>query len=329
MSFDAVQLNIVALEADFVGFFDVIEVWRSRQGADGPFEELTAATWRPARLPTTAGDPPSPAVTGANVNIVGKKLTFRFDEDSANELTITFTGTDPLTLAAVAGQIVTQGLGRLGSYVDAQGQLVVQTSEPGTGAVLRLLAGDGAAILNLPTEIVVFGKDGRIQLNVGTENYSFTDQSGSVSYYYKTRFRNTAADSTSDFSLAFLPVPATGLSSAAVACGQLDLVDISGKPLRNVEVRVHTEFNGILVESKLMTGGDVIKLSDESGHVEFVLARGQLVTVAVMGTDLVRTITVPTDPAVTVFNLLDPTIAGEDIFKVQIPNLIYAERRSL
>jgi hypothetical protein len=60
--------------------------------------------------------------------------------------------------------------------------------------------------------------------------------------------------------------------------------------------------------------------------VEFILPRGQKVTVAVAGTSLVRTITVPDRES---FNLFDPDIADDDVFKVQVPLLVMAERRSL
>ena len=106
-----VRLSIIVSEADWVGLFDQIQVFRSLDGPDGPFEELTATSWSPARLPKTAGDQPSSPVTGASVNIVGEELELSID--LGLPLTITFSGSNPLTLAAVAAQIISQGLSAL------------------------------------------------------------------------------------------------------------------------------------------------------------------------------------------------------------------------
>ena len=100
--------------------------------------------------------------------------------------------------------------------------------------------------------------------------------------------------------------------------------------MANAEVRINSIFDGILVEGKALAGGDQIKLTDNSGLVEFTLIRGTKVSVAIIGTDVVREITVPTTTTIKTFNLLDPDIStGDDIFKVQVPDIIVAERRSL
>ena len=273
-----------------------------------------------------------PALTGSSINIVGKKLIVRVDEDKENDLTTTFTGTDPLTLSTVAGQIVTAGLGKLSSYVDADGLLVVETTEPGTGAALRIVSSGAAPLLGLPVQepdSLAFGKDARILLVKGKENYAFTDQNGSVDYFYKTRFRNRTAGSVSEFSAAFQPKPTSGVASSNLVCGILDLVSVDGKPIVDQEVRLHSSFDGTIVDDHVIAGQDVIKKTDSAGHVEFTLVRGQKLTVAITGTDLIRTITVPSDSSVSTFMLLDPSIAGEDVFKVRVPDVVFAERRSL
>jgi hypothetical protein len=114
-----------------------------------------------------------------------------------------------------------------------------------------------------------------------------------------------------------------------VATGSLDLIDVQGRPLANREVKIHTDFNGILVDGRLMAGTSATLTTDLNGHLDVVLVRGQKVSVAIVGTDLVREITVPNDPAIMKFNLFDPALAGPDVFQVQVPNLISAERRSL
>jgi len=78
-----------------------------------------------------------------------------------------------------------------------------------------------------------------------------------------------------------------------------------------------------------MAGTDLVGTTDRDGHVEFMLVRGQSISVAVVGTDLIRTFTVPVDLTVLSFQLLDPTLSSNDVFRVQVPTLVYAERRTL
>jgi len=328
---EVVQLQILVKDEDWKGLFDHLEIWRSRASISGPFEELTSDRWRPARLPKTAGDLPSPAVTGASVSIVGLILQLKVNEK--DDLVITFTGTDPLTFSDVASQITAQGLTKVRSYVDAEGTLTIETTEPGTGAVLRVVGGDAAPLLGLPIDEpsnLAFGQDARIPLKEGVETYLFTDIRGSDAYYYKTRFRNRSTQGVSEFSQPFSVGQALGISASNIVCGQLDLVTLEGRPLCNVEVSVYNRFRGGLVEGRLVTGGAQTKITNQNGHVEFLLVRGTDVTVSISGTDIVRDITVPTDETVNIFQLLgaDPA-TGDDHWKVQVPNIVYAERRSL
>ena len=237
---DTVQIGIAAQDEDFVGLFDVIEVHRSTDGESGPYEELTASNYRAARIPKTAGDPPSPAVTGASVTVVGEQLLFRIDEDPIRDITVTLTGVDPLTLSDIAAQIVTAGAGQLASYVDSTGLLVVETVRVGTGAQLRVLLSAGALLVGFPTtepSALAQGRDARLSLVEGQQGYVFTDGAGSADYWYKTRFRNTQAASVSDFSLAFQPQVSAGVGGDGTICGRADLVQLNGRALVGQEVR--------------------------------------------------------------------------------------------
>jgi hypothetical protein len=330
---ELVQLQILVTESDWITLFDQVEVWRSRDTLTGPFEELTADSWRPARVPALGGDEPSSPVTGPSVVIVGETLEFRLNEVEDDDITVTLSGVDPLTFTEVATQIIAQGLTKLHAYVDEDANLIVETTEPGTRAILRVLETDGAAIVGLPTEepeSLSYGRDARIPLISGTTSYSFSDIRGSTAYYYRTRFRNRNTGAFSEFSTPFSVGQATGISSSNTICGQLDLVGIDGRPLVNKEVTVYNRFRADQVEGKLVAGGTVSELTDANGHVEFILVRGSLVTVAIGGTNIVRDIEVPTDASINIFTLLDPTVSPtDDVWVVNTPNLIYAERRSL
>lgn len=328
---ELIQLEIFVKNDDWLGFFDVVEVWRSRQTTAGPFEEVTAEEWKSARIPKDAPNPPIPPIVGPSVNISGKPLQLKVNE--RDDLVIVFTGADPLTLSTVASQINAQGLTKVMGYVAEGGEIAIQTSDAGTGAALRIVGGEAAVILGLPTEepsSLSFGRDARIPLIKNQQVYLFTDIHGAVGFFYKTRFRNRTTGALSEFTQPFGVGSSVGVSQANLACGRLDLVSIEGKPLINNEVRVYMGFNGSIVDDRVLGGSDIRKHTDNDGHVEFVLVRGQKVTVAVMGTDLVREIIVPVDQAIKVFNLLDPSVGtGDDFFKVRVPQLVFAERRSL
>lgn len=327
---EAVQIRILVREEDFVGLFNKIEVWRSRDIEAGPYEELTADTWRAARIPKTAGDEPATPPAGASAALVDKTLELLVGE--IDELVVTFTGVDPLSFLTAAGQIESQGLGLIRSYVAVDGVLVVETAGAGTGASLRVVSGDAAPLLGLPIDepdSLAFGRDARVTLLAGTESYLFTDRRGSREYFYRTRLRNQSTGSVSEFSLPVAVAGGLGISDSNLILGTLDVVGLDGKPAANIEVGVYNRFVPKLIESRLVVQQQQSKLTDERGHVEFYLVRGAKVTVAIAGTDIVRTIEVPTDTGAETFHLLDSDIAEQDVFTVQIPSVDYATRRSL
>lgn len=326
---EQVNISLVVKGEDWVGLFNRLQVFRSTQGIDGPFEELTDAAWTSPRIPKDGGDPPSPAVTGPLVNIVGEQLDL-FVNDTT--LSIEFTGSDPLTYTQVAAQIMSQSSLQLASYVDSDGDLVIEAVYPGLTSQLTVLETDAAAALGLPTiepDSVAQGRDPWLSLVTGKEIYELVDPFGSREYFYRSRFLNTVTGAHSDYTLSSSPADEVPLAPDHIAMGVLDLVDASGRALRNAEVHLAAEFQSPLIDGKLVAGMGVAKYTDESGHVEFQLVRGQKLTVSVQGTSLVRTITVPTDPTVSIFNLFDPGIADADLFKVSVPEIITAERRTL
>lgn len=327
---EIVNLQILARLSDWAGYFDLIEVWRSRGTDRGPWEELTAEEWKRARVPMTAPDAPDAPVSGPLANVVDDDLELLLN---SYEITITFTGTDPLDYETAAGQIVVQGLGLLNSYVTSEGVLVVETIHPGLLNELRVTGGDAAPNLGLPTEEPAsfgYGREPRLGLVSGQETYPFTDPHGSSEYWYRIRYRNKSTLATSDFSAPFQVPSGTGLASSSTVVARLELVTMEGRPKSDVEVGIHTEFVGAVIDNKTVVTGDLVKKTDENGVVEFVLPRGMQCTVAISGTNLVRRFTVPTDQSVSSFNPLDPQYSDDmDYFKVRVPNIPYAARRSL
>ena len=320
---EMVRLQIYVTNEEFLGVYDLLEVWKSESGASGPYARI-AGEILPARIPEDASDPASPPVAGPNAVLVGKDLRLSVSDQ---DVTIVFTGSDPLTYLQAAIQVGVQGAG-VGAYVTAEGLFVVQTTTSGrAGGRLQILGGEAAPLLGLPTGTdVVYGQDFSLALSENTNTYEYVDPWGSSAHYYKVRFINSNTGATSEFSQAYPGTERLGLEPQSLAVGRLTLVDAAGKTLINKDVRVHMEFSGQIIDGKVVAGGDLIRSTDETGSVEFTLPRGEKVSVSIPGTSLVRTITVPDQD---LFNLLDPDIADQDIFKVVVPDIVYAERRSL
>jgi hypothetical protein len=323
---EAITLQVLVEDLQ-EGSFDLLEVWRSRLDDQGPFEELTAAQASPAILPVWGGSKPATPVTGANLALSGKTLELKL---KGVPLMVTFTGSDPLTAATAASQVTSQSLGLLDSWVDTDGQVVVSTLEVGTGVELEVVGGEAYPSLGLPPNLPSFGREIRLGVEAGSPKaYPFTDLRGSRAYFYKTRFRNRSNGSTSEFSSVFSATQVQGVGSGNVVVGYADLVTVDGKPQVGHPVQVYAEFTGLVLDGKVVTGSSVVKQTDVNGHVEFTLVRGQTLSISLPGTNLNRRIAVPTDPAVYAFNLLGPSVGLEDVFKVAVPDLIMAERRSL
>ena len=300
------------------GLFDVIEVWRSRSLEAGPYEEITGPQWSTA----------SHAIAARPFSVVGLQLGLRVNEK--DDVVVTFTGTDPLDAATIASQVQTQSNGLL--RASATDLLTFETAAPGAAATLRVLESDVAGILALPLEepsSVAFGHDARTTLLPDVSAYTVIDPHGSSSYFYKIRFRNASTGAVSEFSAPFSGTTIGGVDPALIVRGFVKLVDMLGKPLVSYNVLIHNTFKGVAVGDKIVIGGPLEKLTDANGEAEFFLVRGLIITVSVAGTNLVREVTIPTDPAITSINLLDGAVGQDDVFKVQVPNIPYAERRSI
>lgn len=319
MTVEAIQFSIQVTDDMWNGIFDHLEVFRSRLGASGPYEELTGPVWAPASFQVLAK-----AYT-VNTKILALSIGTLI-------VKIIFIGADPISAASMATQIQAQGLGLITAFVQDT-SLVIQTTSLGVTTTLTILPSDVAGILGLDTTQPVattFGQDARLTLVLGKTTYNFTDPNGDTDFFYKVRFWNSTNGAQSDLSEPFQGTPTTTLEVSDLILGTIDLVDPLGRPAANVRILLDNRFSGQLVEDNFaLVGGSVEQLTDVNGHAEFNLVRGAKLTVAIAGTNIARDITVPTDPTLNTFKLLDPGIAGPDVFMVQIPNIDYAVRRTL
>lgn len=318
---EVVSLQIVTDEADWRGLFQQLEVWRSRTGSGGPYEELTAASARPARVPRLAADPPETPEAGRSVVLVGADLRLKVND---TDIVIVFDGADPLTYSDCASQVLIQSAGRVTAYVTESGEFVLQSSQYGTAVELQVVGGEAAPVLGLLTGDAGYGygRDARVTLISSKEQYDFTDNRGSRTAYYKTRFRNVLDASTSAFSIPFAVGQAMGLPQDLIVVGYLELVTSAGRPYAGAEVNLWAPQSRELIQGKLVGGQGDTQYTDRDGRVEFSMVRGVSYTLSVPNSQIVRGVKAPTNPSVTFFNLLEAPVDVADSFLVaEVPQL--------
>lgn len=299
--------------------FNRIEIWRSRLGEGGPYEELTGPAFASASLLSSTSGPAA---------VDGKTLSLRVGEQS--DIDVVFAGVDPIAIATIASQITDQGLGLLSGSVE-DSHLRISTAAAGAGAVLRILSSAAAPSLGFSSEEpagLAFGRDPRILLQSSRERYNFVDTQGSATFFYKTRYRSTITNGVSEFSLPFLGRTTRQLPAANLIRGFLDLIDGQGRPIIGRSVFVGPISKYKIVGEKSVIESQDWRLTDENGHVNYTLVRGIKILVAIAGTNIVRELDVPTDSLLESFNLLDPSYGSDDGFAVQRPDVDFAVRRN-
>ena len=328
---ERVQLDLFIEASAWEGLFDRVEIQRSRGTAQGPYEYLHADTQLPAQLPAGNTDtPPSSPLAGPPAILSGLSVDFLLD--ALTSITVTFTGTNPITWGTAATQITAQSEDQLNAFVSSAGVLVVQTVEAGVKAALQCTGGEAAPLLGLPSRgplSLAFGSDARIPLVHGKQQYGFVDPYGSSQYFYRARFFNNNTRTASQWSDPFQSSSPAGISASSLCLGYVKLVDLGGNPLVNQEVLIHQDFTGLLVEDAAVAGGEQRLLTDATGQAEMLLVRGSKIVVGIGGTPIARDVCVPVDPTITTFNLLSSANGSNDVFTVQIPYIPYAVRRTL
>jgi len=326
---ELVQLRILPDQDDWSGVFDQVEIWRSKVLPEGPYEELTGSCWSGARVPFDAADKPAtPPSSAPSVYIRGLTLDVLVDGDQS--FTITFSGTNPISYFDAVSTVVNTGSGKISAYLTDDSLFVLEGVRPGSGALLEVVGGDAAPLLGLPIGYPGRGKDARLGLVIGKSVYDYVDPLGSKLYYYKTRFRNSTNGSLSEFSSSFQAACGAGVALADIVVGYVCLLSVDGRPLAGRLVQLYAATKTALTSGRIVVGGPKAVRSDSSGRAEFTLVRGVTYTLSIAGTDVVRDILAPIDMSVSSFNMLAGFVGtSDDAFKVQVPSIVYAERRSL
>lgn len=290
-------------------------VWyRSRTGQNGLYEQATDLTAGPAVLVAHKSGPHA---------LNGKTLVFTVN--GVTQVSVPFTGPDPVTTTAAATAI-NGATGLVVASADADDQLVLTTVATGSGASIEIDESDAAPYVGFDIGDAAIGIDVDNTLVSGTYQYFYTDQNSDDSFFYKVRLFNSTTLQVSDFSV---PIPASQIPVipyAQTLVAFIKLADIAGRPLAGRVVSLTNTFLpnkvdgfGIFRNAKEMT-------TDATGYAETRLLRGMQLDVAISGSDFVRRITVPTTGDF--IDLLDPALVSEDEFGIQQPDIDFAVRTS-
>jgi len=304
----------VADITDVAAQFDEIQVWRSDDGEDGTYQEITGALLAGASI-TSAEEGPF-TVDG---------LTFEVDINDLGTQSLTFDTTDPITAADLATLLSTLLVGA--TVVDDRNTLVITNDETGTDSSLEIIGGTALDELGFTEGDKDIGSAVRIPLVLGTSEYSFTDESGLSASYYRVRYFDSGTDAVSAFQPPFQATAETLVPSASLILGYVDLADLDGSPLVAREITVYFKYVPPLVIGAIgIMGRTVLLETNSSGHAESLLVKGSVVDVAIVGTNMVREITVPSSG--TSFDIMAAVASADDVFQIQTPDIPTAVRRS-
>jgi len=310
------QLTITVSDITSVmSSFDVIRIKRSITGIDGVYGLITADTPQPAHL-----QPPTPGPWA----VVSKTLKLKVDSNP--EVSIIFTGTNPLSAAAVAPQINDAVGAAVASEV--AGVLHLTSTLTGTKSKLEITGGAAAVDFGWVLGARDIGEDAHIQLIPGQGIYSFQDDDGEPGYYYVAQFYNTTNHLESQDSLPFQGAASTMLSADKLSKALIKLVDGAGIAVPDQEITFYTIHEPFTVEGfqVALSRRPITVKTNNAGQAEVVLVRGLKVKVVFEGTSVIREIQVP-DTAE--FDLLAELGAAPDPFRVVEVNFPAAPRRTI
>lgn len=295
--------------------FNVIKILRSTTGVGGTYTSLTDLTPQPARL-----QPPNPSP----YNVVSKTLTVI--RDSHAQVSIIFTGIDPLS----AAQLVPQFNAALGAVVAAEvlGQLHLTSTIVGTASKLKIVGGMAAPVFGWADGTKDIGEEAHIQLMAGQSLYSFTDNDGEATYYYRAQFLNTTTGLTSAESSPFRGDAGTLVDASNLSIAKVDLIDGSGVALPNQEITFYgvNEVFSIQGFQIALTRKPITITTDNGGHAEVPLVKGTKWKVVFEGTSFIREFVVPTTST---FDLLALLATAPDPFKIVEVQFPAAPRRTI
>jgi hypothetical protein len=301
-----------------MSLFDKLQVHRSMTGEVGPYFEITAPTDEAATILGTGT---------SSFTLNG--LTLLLEVDNGAEQTLTFVSADPIAIDDVVDFVNDPANGLTGiTASEDTGALRLTSNTLGTGSSIEITGGTALTELGFTNGDRIEGKDERIALVVGTSDYEYDDQNGDPDYYYQVRYYNSGTGAVSSFGPPAKGDVGSVLAPSDLIKSTIDLAGMDGKPMTDTEILIYNKYIPPLeVGDYLITGRDLMMVTDQIGHAETMLVRGATISVAIAGTSIVREITVPTTG--TEFKLNAALATADDMFQVQVPDIPAAVRRTL
>lgn len=298
ISFNILVENLEAI----LGLYDHIQVFRA-PAVNGTYVNITSVV---AEAATEVGSVAGPW------NLDGKTLTLALN--SADLVSTTFEGTDPIGLADVIDQL-NETVADLASESAPDSNLLRLTSALlGTGSSI-LASGTARSVLGLPSTRVG-GTGPTILLTRPTTMYRFADLDGDPTFYYKYRFFSSITGRVSDFSTPMQGDEVPVLDSGALSLATINLVNVRGNPVVGRRI-IFVAMSNLLIHATgygVLPGSDrVYAVTDNRGHAELELVVGARVRVFIEGSQFFREIVVP---ATTPFDLLEVMAASPDPFAI-------------
>lgn len=293
--------------------------YRSRTGQNGLYEDATAATAQAATLDGSAS-----ATTPFQLN--GRELKFRVN--GTTEVAVTFTSSNPVTIAEVVGEI--NGATALVVASDENGGLRLVTVATGSGASIEILDGDANPFIGFQEGAGAVGLDQDTTLVAGTHEYFYTDQNSSGDFWYRVEFRHADEPQVSGLSVPFPAIQVQRVPSALTIVCFLRLTDMAGFPIACRRVTFFNPFLPNTVVDQANRWGVfrhyLQMTTDQNGYAQTRLLRGMTIDMSIDGTGFVRRIQIPSEGDGV--DLLDPSLVVQDEFGIQEPEIDFAIRTS-
>jgi hypothetical protein len=297
--------------------FDHIEVQRSNQGPPS-FLDAVSITSPSAVASTLTGTTQQPYV-GLN----GTSLKLMINQGT--EVTIPFTDPDPVSIQSVIKAITAAVPGLVA--VDVENYLRLTTVKTGTSSAIQVTNGTANSVLGFIAGQADTGEDEHIQLMRKVVVYSYSDQGGLPTSYYRTRFINKVSGNVSTWSDWVVGTSTFAVEESHIITGTVSLAGIDGTPLIGAKVTVVNVYSPVIQDGFFIAGRSRTVVTDASGRAQVTLVMGSVLDVVLEGTGVVRRIQVPN--AGSTFDLLDPSLQTDDPFGIQTPDLPAAVRSTL
>lgn len=280
--------------------FDSIEVWRSTTEL-GTYLDITANDSSAADLVGTVAGP---------WILNGKTLTILLN--GADPKLVTFAGIDPIPLIDVLAQINAVIPGLALQVLTNTGKIHLLSTIFGNQSAVQV-SGTAAIPLGLSTS-KVNGKSARLLISENTEDYSYRDYDGDITFWYKTRFFSTITGAVSNFSSVRQAGPGAGIPQSATVVGKIALASLDGSPI--IGRRIIFVPTGPQVVSDgsgnnygvLPSVDRITAVTDLNGRAAITLVKNQRLKVFLEGTTFQREFVVPT----TDFDILTVASAQPD-----------------